>query len=271
MLSGESEQSIFDTIARETAGMTGFPMVAIELCDFERAVMVYRGAHGIPLAEMPSPFEVPMDVSLSGQVAHSGEVLVETNVAECREYAAPILKMLGVQTFVCVPVKAGGRVAGTLSLSHSEPVDVAPRVIKAAVSLANYLATLFDRLQAREAARQSEAELSSVYDRVPSMLCLFDEQTLIVRANRAAVEFTGHDPQSLAGMRPGDFFRCRTNPDPANGWATSPVAPECSLPESPPVHAAHGQVPASVRMTKALLRHGQPAEVVFSFPRSASS
>ena len=261
MLSGESEQFIFDTIARETAGMTGFPMVAIELCDFERAVMVYRGAHGIPLAEMPSPFEVPMDVSLSGQVAHSGEVLVETNVAECREYAAPILKMLGVQTFVCVPVKAGGRVAGTLSLSHSEPVDVAPRVIKAAVSLANYLATLFDRLQAREAARQSEAELSSVYDRVPSMLCLFDEQTLIVRANRAAVEFTGHRPAVPAGMRPGDFFRCRTNPDPPMAAATSRLRRMQSA-ESLQSTLVTGKSLRQVRMTKALLRHGQPAEVV---------
>src|SRR5450755_2198936 len=68
MLSGQSTQSIFDTIARETSDMTDFPMVAIELCDFDRAVMVYRGAHGIPLHEMPSPFEVPMDVTLSGQV-----------------------------------------------------------------------------------------------------------------------------------------------------------------------------------------------------------
>jgi PAS domain S-box-containing protein len=82
MLSGQSTQSIFDTIARETSGMTDFPMVAIELCDFERAVMIYRGAHGIPLHEMPTPFEVPMDVSISGQVAHTGEPLVEHNIAD---------------------------------------------------------------------------------------------------------------------------------------------------------------------------------------------
>src|SRR5579871_3430730 len=53
MLGGGSEQSVFDTVARETSGMTDFPMVSIELCDFNRAVMIYRGAHGIPLHEMP--------------------------------------------------------------------------------------------------------------------------------------------------------------------------------------------------------------------------
>src|ERR1700757_668333 len=63
MLADEEEQTIFDTIAREASEMTGFPMVAIELCDFDRAVMVYRGVHGIDLAGLPVPFEVPMDVT----------------------------------------------------------------------------------------------------------------------------------------------------------------------------------------------------------------
>ena len=210
MLSGENEQSIFDTIARETSGMTDFPMVSIELCDFNRALMVYRGAYGIPLHEMPSPFEVPMDVSLSGQVAYSGELLVENNVAERREYAAPILRMLGVQTFVCVPIKSDGAVVGTLSLAHRARLTVEPRVIKAAASLANYLANLFDRLHARQAARRSEAELATVYDRVPSMLCLFDEQLQIVRANHAASEFASHRKNTANHLRLGEFFHCNS-------------------------------------------------------------
>jgi len=209
MLSGESTHFVFDAIARETSTMTDFPMVAIELCDFERAVMVYRGAYGIPLHEMPSPFEVPMDVSLSGQVAHTGEPLVENNISDRREYAAPILRMLGVQTFACVPIKSAGQVVGTLSLSHRERISVEPRVLKAVGSLANYLATLFDRLQAREAVSRSEAELSAVYDRVPSMLCLFDEHLQIIRANLAAKEFAGRDGAGLAPLRVGKFFHCR--------------------------------------------------------------
>src|SRR3954453_6902921 len=62
MLADEKEQTLFDTIAREASEMTGFPMVAIELCDFDREVMVYRGVHGIELGDLPRPFEVPMDV-----------------------------------------------------------------------------------------------------------------------------------------------------------------------------------------------------------------
>ncbi len=262
MLSGQSTQFIFDTIARETSGMTDFPMVAIELCDFERAVMIYRGAHGIPLHEMPSPFEVPMDVSLSGQVAHTGEPLVENNISGRREYAAPILRLLGVQTFVCVPIKSDGQVVGTLSLSHRERIRVEPRVVKAAGSLANYLATMFDRLQAREAVSRSEAELSTVYDRVPSMLCLLDEQLKIVRANLAATEFAGWIGATGVCPPVAEFFQCEC-PIKNGGLGTMESnCLGCALRRLLLESLTTGKSQRQVKMTKTIVRNNQREEVV---------
>ena len=262
MLSDKSTQSIFDTIARETSGMTDFPMVAIELCDFDRALMIYRGAYGIPLHEMPSPFEVPMDVSLSGQVAHTGEPLVEHNISDRREYAAPILRLLGVQTFVCVPIKSDGQVVGTLSLSHREQIPVEPRVVKAASSLANYLATLFDRLQAREAVSRSEAELSTVYDRVPSVLCLFDEQLKIVRANLAAMEFAGCASSDAKLQRVGEFFRCKVigKRDSLCGKETDCLG--CNLRRVLLETLTTGKSQRQIKMTKTIYRDGLSEDVV---------
>lgn len=191
MLSGQPDQEIFDTIAGEVSGITDFPMVSIELCDFDRSVMIYRGTHGIPLEDLPIPFEVPMDVTLSGEVAHTGSVLIVTDTADRREFAAPVLRRLGVQTFVCIPIKTRNKVIGTLSLAHNEKIAVEPSLMVAATSLANYLATLLDRLQAQHALLRGEAELAAVYDRAPSAMCLFDERLDIVRANRAAAEFAG--------------------------------------------------------------------------------
>ena len=207
-LSGESEQDIFDAIAREAAEITGFPIVAIELCDFEKSVMVFRGVHGMKLDGLPVPFEVPMDVTLSGEVARTGKVLIETNAASRREYAAPILRRLNIQTFLCVPIKTNDRVIGTLSLAHREKITVEPRVVSQVASLANYLATLVDRLQAREAVRRGEAELAAVYDRAPNVMCLFDDEFRILRANRAAAELAGCDKEELTGLSVNDFLPC---------------------------------------------------------------
>lgn len=191
MLSGQPAPEIFDAIAGEISGVTNFPMVSIELCDFERAVMIYRGTCGIPLDGLPTPFEVPMDVTLSGEVAHTGSVLIETETFNRREYAAPVLRRLGVQTFVCIPIKSHDKVIGTLSLAHDQKIRIEPRIMVAATSVSNYLAALLDRLETRDALRRGEAELSAVYDRAPSAMCLFDERLDIVRANRAAAELAG--------------------------------------------------------------------------------
>ncbi|MGA2243502.1 MAG: PAS domain S-box protein [Verrucomicrobiota bacterium] len=262
MLSDRTTQSIFDTIARETSGMTDFPMVAIELCDFDRAVMIYRGAHGIPLNEMPTPFEVPMDVSLSGQVAHTGEPLVEHNISDRREYAAPILRLLGVQTFLCVPIKSDGHVVGTLSLSHRERIPVEPRVVKAVSSLANYLATLFDRLEAREAVSRSEAELSSVYDRVPSVLCLFDEQLHIVRANLAASEFAGQPGANIQPLQLGEFFNCQSVAINGGTCGTDADCLGCELRRILLETLTTGKSRRQIKMNKVIIRAGTAEQVV---------
>src|SRR3569833_2546908 len=157
MLTDAPEQTLFDTIAREASEMTGFPMVAIELCDFDRSVMVYRGVHGINLAGLPRPFEIPMDVTLSGRVAHTGETLVETDAARCREISAPILRKLGMETIVCLPIRPNGKVVGTLSLAHQRRIEVDPRVVKHVASLANFLAARGGRGRARGAGRRGGA------------------------------------------------------------------------------------------------------------------
>jgi PAS domain S-box-containing protein len=260
MLSGQPDEAIFDIVAREASEMTDFPMVSIELCDFDRAVMVYRGAFGIPLDEMPAPFEVPMDVTLSGQVAYTGEVLVETDVAMRREYAAPILRKLGVQIFVCVPIKANGQVIGTLSLAHRERIRVEPRVIEAATSLANFLATMFDRIQAREALRRNEAELSAVYDRVPSILCLFDEEMQIVRVNQAAYDLAGRSPKSATPLQIGDFFKS-LNGAKADG-AKGADGSSCNLTQLLKETLVTGKSVRRASLTRTLVRNGQHEEVV---------
>ncbi|HXT10705.1 MAG TPA: PAS domain S-box protein [Candidatus Angelobacter sp.] len=263
MLADEPEQTAFDTIAREASEMTGFPMVAIELCDFDRSVMVYRGVHGIDLEGLPKPFEVPMDVTLSGRVAHTGDALVETEAGHRQENAAPILRQLGMNTFVCVPIRPNGRIIGTLSLAHREHVPVDPRMVKQAASLANYLATLFDRLRARDAVRQGEAELAAVYDRVPSILCLFDEQLRIVRANRAALQFTGLDKEALIGLRIGRFLKCPDCAQKGIECGTSEGCKHCDLRRAITDVFGGGKAWHRARVRQMLARkNGAPEEII---------
>jgi PAS domain-containing protein len=169
-----------------------------------------------------------------------------------------------VQTFVCVPIKSHGKVVGTLSLSHHERIPVEPRVVKAASSLANYLATLFDRLQAREAVSRSEAELSTVYDRVP-------ERAVPVRraiANRPG-QPGGHRICGLphdGRIQPrqlDEFFHCKTYR--ANNGGTcgrEAMCAGCDLRHVLLETLNTGKSQRQVKMSKTIFRHGRSEAVV---------
>src|ERR1035441_3165939 len=53
-------------------------------------------------------------------------------------------------------------------------------------------------------------QCSLLYDRVRSVLCLFDEQLQIVRANLAVTEFAGRSGADTGVLRIGEFFHCQT-------------------------------------------------------------
>jgi PAS domain-containing protein len=120
---------------------------------------------------------------------------------------------------------------------------------------------LFDRLHAREAAKRSEAELSTVYDRVPSVLCLFDEDLQIVRANHAAIEFASHCRTKKQTVAARGIFPVQGEKSCRGG-----CQPACLGCHSAPVLLAEtlddGQKSAPGRMTKTLMRHGQQTQVV---------
>lgn len=263
MLSDEDEQTIFNAIACEVSEMTGFPMVTIELCDFEKSVMVLRGAHGLTFQGLPKPLEVPMDVTLSGRVAHTGEVLIETEAARCREYAAPILRQFGIETMVCLPIRPRGKVIGTLSMAHHERVETDPELVKQVGTLANYLASLFDRMQAHEAVRRGEAELAAVYDRAPSVMCLFDERLRIVRANRAAAEFACRTKEELLSLHIGKFLKCPACALDGVECGATDRCTHCDLRRAVAETFANRKSWQRVRVKKSLLRNaGQWEEAV---------
>lgn len=67
-LGAQSLKTAFQEIVEETSASTGFPIIAIELYDEARQIMVFAGVKGVPLPADESVLEVPVDQTLSGTV-----------------------------------------------------------------------------------------------------------------------------------------------------------------------------------------------------------
>jgi response regulator RpfG family c-di-GMP phosphodiesterase len=161
-LEARSLHEAFQEMVEEISAATGFPLVAIELYEPSKGKMLFEGATGIDVLPDKGTFEVPVEETLSGVVARTGRPMVETRALERPEYANETLRQLGVETFVCVPMIAGGHVIGTLSLAHPDQVSVDDSLPQFASSLANHVTSLIERKRAEEQVQLQVRRLAAL-------------------------------------------------------------------------------------------------------------
>jgi PAS domain S-box-containing protein len=108
-------ETIFRELAESLVSKLGFPIAAIELYDPGRGEMAFEGIAGMP--GIPVGLRVPVSQTISGTVATGGNEVCETQAGQRSEYQFEALRQLGVETFICLPLRIGERVIGTLSLA----------------------------------------------------------------------------------------------------------------------------------------------------------
>ena len=157
-LKAQSLKAAFQDIVKEISVATAFPIIAIELYDAARQVMVFEGMEGIPLPPDGKPIEVPVTQTASGTVVQTGQMLVKTydpqEPKKCDSNAS--LCQLQIKTFICVPMTVNQTTIGVLSLGHPEVMQPEGVFLQWLTSLANYLALLTDRKRSETALRENE-------------------------------------------------------------------------------------------------------------------
>lgn len=158
-LRSQSAQLIFQGIVEEISVATGFPIVAIELYDAVRQVMVFEGVKGISPAD--GILEVPVEQSLSGKVAQTGQAIVKHYVPGEHKHCDnnQSLNQLGIKTFVCLPMTVNQDTIGVLSLAHPDIIQTADDTLRWLESLANYLALITHRQQLEASLQQANVDL----------------------------------------------------------------------------------------------------------------
>jgi PAS domain S-box-containing protein len=191
-------RNIYQEIVNEISLSTGFPIVALEHYDKGRQMMIFEGAKGIPFSGNSGILEVPVEQTLSGIVARTGEVMVEAEAGERREYSNETLRKLGVQTFVCIPMKVRDSVIGTLSLAHPEKIEIAKSWIRWLESLGNYVASVTDRKQAEVDLLESEERFRQLFAQTDDAVVLLEPETHdLIDANHAAIDLFGYTKEEL--------------------------------------------------------------------------
>ncbi len=94
---------------------------AVSLLDGVSGELVVAATRGWRRDSMPVGTRIPVDRSLSGLVATTGEVLVTSDVSDDPRLAIEAFRDEGVQATVLVPMRAGGQAVGVLSAMSYTP------------------------------------------------------------------------------------------------------------------------------------------------------
>ena len=189
----------------------GYPIVAVETYDAARAEMTFVGSVGIP--DAVGPLQVPVGETLSGQVATSGEALVETAADSRPEYAFAALRALGVVTFVCVPMRLRTRVVGTIALADKRRRPDAAWVLDMLRTVADTAADAVARLETQAALRESERNYHELVDNLRAGVVMHAADTRIRFANPMASHLLGLSVQQMQGLAAVDPAWCFTRED----------------------------------------------------------
>ncbi len=196
--------SALHAVVQVVSASTGFPIVAIEYYDEPQHLMEMVAATGI--STLPIPAQVPVTQTLSGVVAQSGQPVIETQALDRPEYAYAPLRQLGIQTFVCVPMRIHERVIGTLALAHPEAVPLDAHFVPWVRSLANFLALMVDRAHVEEQIASAAWQSQAILEKLAGGVLLIDPEGRYTFANARAAAMFGLTPDTLVGKSLADVL-----------------------------------------------------------------
>jgi PAS domain S-box-containing protein len=112
------------------------------------------------------------------------------------------------------------------------PVEYANRLIREPDTPVAAVLTFCDITERKRAEGELLAEranLKAIFNSSPIVMLVLDEETTIVRANRAAAQFAGKTAEELCGKRPGEALGCCHSTEDPCGCGFSRSCMNCSL------------------------------------------
>ncbi|WP_172299981.1 ATP-binding protein [Pseudoruegeria sp. HB172150] len=132
----------------------------------------------------------------------AGDVTHFHHAGASRIATHPCYRGFGLESYIGVPLVAGGVRVGTVNFSNPEQREpFEPREIALVRFFARWLGQEWQRREEHCAVARQSALLTAVFDTVPEAIILCDEQRRIRLANPAAQEMFGYSSAELIGRQ----------------------------------------------------------------------
>jgi len=149
----------------------------------------------------------------NGRVAQTGEPLLIEDASEDPRLTREIVKREGMRAEVIVPLKAKGKVVGTLTGAMRESRQFVSEEVELLTTIGSQIGIGIENSQlyqrehlATQQALASERRYREIFEDAHDAIWIHDSHGNIIAANKATEELVGYSSKELLGMNVRDFM-----------------------------------------------------------------
>ncbi len=176
----------------------------------------------------------------------------------------------GYASSVALPLVAGGRAFGALTIYAKEPDAFGDDEVGLLTKLADDFAAAIRSLRMRAAHKRAEQEvkdreeeLAAIYENAPVIMMLIDAERRVRKTNRLAEQFAGATSEDLLGRRGGEALHCVNALNAPDGCGSGPDCKDCTVRTTVQETLKTGRSHTQVEASMPLVVDGQPQKITF--------
>ncbi len=200
LLAAEHPQAIVDELCAHVMAHLDCQVFFNFVVDPARGRLHLNACAGIPADEARQIEWLDYGIAVCGCVAQAGVRIVAEDIQHTSDPRTDMVRAFGVQAYACHPLLAGAEVIGTLSFGATNRPRFAPDELALMKTVADQVAIAMERIRAKEALRESEAQFRAIFEVASVGIVQADPRDgRILRCNDKYREITGLGEAELLG------------------------------------------------------------------------
>ena len=171
------------------------------LADESAGNMVLNAYAGVSDEEADRIRHLDFGLSVSGTVARDGKRIIAGDIQNTYDPLTDLVKEFGVQAYCSHPLKAQGKVIGTLSFGSRKKNRFTDEEIELMRTVADQVAMAMQRVDSEKKLRQAAHRWQITFDSIPDMVSIQDKDFRLVSVNKAYEKAFNLSSDELRGRR----------------------------------------------------------------------
>jgi two-component system NtrC family sensor kinase len=184
----------------------------IHLLDEEADELIVTAHQGLSDRYVEGVNRLKVGEGLAGQVTQSRESLVVADISSDPRLTRMVVKEEQKRAFVSVPLKARGKVQGTMSLVSRTFHPFTPQEVQLLTAIGDQIGMAIENARLFEETARAKTDWEETFAALRDGIAIVDRNFTITRVNRSLVQMFGLSVEQMIGRKCYEVFHRREGP-----------------------------------------------------------